>query len=460
MSKIEKKIFNLKDNIMIKQNNLNLVFDIKAILLYSFFTVLSIAPTFSQKSLLQSGPMLGPITLTDATLWIQTKGEANVHFGYREKGSAAKYELTPKKMTKADDGFAASLHVGKLKPQTAYEYQAYINNIPLKFEYPLEFKTHTLWRYRTDAPDFTFVAGSCFYVNDPIFDRPGKPYGGEHEIVDEIVKTKPDFMVWLGDNIYLREGDFESRSGIYYRNTHTRAFPKLQPLLSSTPHYAIWDDHDFGPNDSDWTYPLKQHSRDAFHDFWPSESYGVGGTEGVTNGFEWNDCQFFMLDDRWYRTVDRENGTVLGDVQKYWLKESLLSSRASFKFICTGGQFLSDAKVFENVANYPHEREEIIQFLDDNNIKGVVFITGDRHHSEISKMTTAKGNTFYDVTSSAMTSGTGVHNEPNTLHVKGSMIGVRNFAHFKVSGNMKNRKLSVVFKNSKGEDIYAYDFEK
>lgn len=414
---------------------------------------------FCQKSLLQSGPMLGPVTPRDVTLWLQTKSEANVHFTYREKGSKLNGVKSKSLKTIPEKGYTATIHLPNLKTGTTYEYNVFINNQPVVFSYPLEFKTQDHWQYRNDPPAFSFVAGSCFYVNDTDYDRPGKPYGGEYEILDQIRNIKPDFMVWLGDNVYMREGDFESRSGIYYRNTHTRSFPGLQPLLALAPHYATWDDHDYGPNDSDWTYPLKQHSGEAFKDFWPSESYGSGGTEGVTSSFVWNDCQFFMLDGRWYRTVDRENGTILGEQQKYWLKEALLYSQAKYKFICVGGQFLNDAKVFENFSNYQAERDEIIGFLDDNNINGVVFITGDRHHSEISKLKTEKGNIFYDITSSAITSSTGTHDEPNTLRVPGSMIGVRNFAVFKVSGDRKNRKLMVEFKDSKGNNLFEYKLD-
>lgn len=35
------------------------------------------------------------------------------------------------------------------------------------------------------------------------------------------------------------------------QGTHSRSVAELQPFLASTHHYAIWDDHDYGPNDSD-----------------------------------------------------------------------------------------------------------------------------------------------------------------------------------------------------------------
>ncbi|MCE2788797.1 MAG: alkaline phosphatase family protein, partial [Saprospiraceae bacterium] len=306
----------------------------------------------------------------------------------------------------------------------------------------------------------SFIAGSCFYINDTDFDRPGKPYGGEYEILDHMLSAKPDLMVWLGDNTYFREGDFESRSGLLYRHTHTRSLAELQPFLAATPHYATWDDHDYGPNDSDWTYPLKYHARDAFRAFFPSEAYGAGHTEGVTSAFAWNDCQFIMLDDRWYRTVDTTWGTILGEQQRYWLKETLLQSRAPFKFVAVGGQFLSDFAGFENFANYAEERKEIIEFIDEKKIEGVIFLSGDRHHSEITKLTTPGGITIYDVTSSALTSGTYDHSkEPNTLRVEGSIFGERNFARFQVKGPRKNRKLSVSFINTKGKELYSYSFE-
>ena len=414
----------------------------------------------AQSGIIQSGPMLGPATLREVSIWIQTKEVADIQIEYKVKAEKTQYNKTSILKTKGEDGYAATLQLTNLSPGTTYDYKIKVNGSYWTTSYPFEFKTQEHWQYRKPIPDFSFVAGSCFYINDSMYDRPGKSYGGGYEIIKSIKETNPDFMVWLGDNIYLREGDFDSRSGIYYRNTHTRSLPELQPLLAALPHYAIWDDHDYGTNDSDWTYVLKGHALDAFKDFWPSQSYGAGHTEGVTNSFIWNDCQFFMLDNRWYRTVQKEEGTILGDQQKYWFKEALLASKATYKFVAVGSQFLNDFVGFENFSNYKSEREELIQFIDDNNIKNVVFLTGDRHHSEVSKLTTDKGNVIFDVTSSAMTSSTYDHlSEANTLRIKGSHIAERNFAVFNISGTEKERKLSVVFKNTRGEQIYKYSFE-
>jgi hypothetical protein len=43
--------------------------------------------------------------------------------------------------------------------------------------------------------------------------------------------------------------------------------------------------------------------------------------------------------------------------------------------------------------------------------------------------------------------------------VPNTMISERNFAIFKVSGDKKNRKLDVIFKNTQGKVVLEYRFE-
>ncbi|MGB4961032.1 MAG: alkaline phosphatase family protein, partial [Saprospiraceae bacterium] len=216
------------------------------VLYFVGFLILQTALSAQNQSLalLKSGPMMGPVTLRDAAIWVQTTKEADVQILYRSKNSKTTFEKSMTVRSKGEDGYTCTIHLVDLKPSTKYEYQVLINKVAVKRNYPLEFVTQTHWQYRTDPPDFSFIAASCFYINDTEYDRPGESYGNGYGIIKSMYDTKPDFMVWLGDNTYLREGDFESRSGIYYRQAHTRALLELQPFLASQPHYAIWDDHD------------------------------------------------------------------------------------------------------------------------------------------------------------------------------------------------------------------------
>ncbi len=405
---------------------------------------------------LRSGPMPGHSDMLEVTIWAQTQYAQKIQLRYWEAGNTEGLRWSQPVMTQHRNAYCAHLVADQVEPGKTYQYEVLIDDVVVDFDYPLYFKTQRLWQWRTDPADFSFVAGSCTYINEEVYDRPGRPYGGGYEIFSAIRDERPDLMVWLGDNIYLREVDWNSRTGIYYRYSHSRSLPELQPLLASTHHYATWDDHDYGPNDSDRSYWLKDITLEAFKDFWANPHYGAGGTEGITGTFFWEDCQFFILDDRWYRSP-RPGPVYFGEKQMTWLIDALRFSQASFKFICTGGQIISDAAVYENYAVFGEERNALLDSLDKYNISGVVFLTGDRHHSELSRMETADGDIWYDVTSSALTSSTAMRlEEPNTKRIQGSMIGVRNYAVLEVKGPRRERVCHLTYKNQNGETLYSY----
>jgi len=146
-------------------------------------------------------------------------------------------------------------------------------------------------------------------------------------------------MLWLGDNVYFREPD-NTKNAMLHRYTQVSSHPELQPLLASTHHYAIWDDHDFGPNDSDRGFFNKKAALEVFKAFWANPTYGIDNQDGITTMFSWGDCDFFLLDNRYYRTpVNRRTGKreILGESQKQWLFDNLVFSKAKFKFVLIGG---------------------------------------------------------------------------------------------------------------------------
>jgi alkaline phosphatase D len=405
---------------------------------------------------LQAGPMPGASDMLEVTVWVQTTCAATVDMVYWPVDAPGDRRVSDPVSTEKRHGFTAHLIADQVSPGRAYDYAVRIDGQEIERPYPTQFRTQDLWQWRKPAADFTFLAGSCTYVNEPEVDRPGTPYGGGFGIFAAMTAEKPDLMVWLGDNVYLREVDWNSKTGVYHRYTHTRSLPEMQPLLAAAHHYATWDDHDYGPNDSDRSYWLNDVTLQAFKDFWANPNYGAGGTEGITGTFFWEDCQFFILDDRWYRDV-RPGRDYFGQQQLDWLIQALRFSKASYKFICTGGQVLSDAALYENYAVFADERRALLDSLDKYDITGVVFLTGDRHHSEITEMTTADGDTFVDITSSALTSSTRMRaDEANTMRVPGSMVGVRNYARLEVAGPRDNRTCTVSFRDEQGAVLFSY----
>ncbi len=425
-------------------------------LVKSFLIIVAYAlPTFVDAQCgLQSGPMVGAGDMLEVTVWVQTKCEQKVRLKYWEEGHPKQSWLSATVLTSPDHAFVAHLVADHVRPGTSYQYAILIDDDLIKLSYPTTFRTQSLWKWRTDPKDFKFIAGSCNYINEEIYDRPGKGYGDGYEIFSHINQEHPDLMIWLGDNIYLREPDWNTRTGIYHRYTHTRSLSQLQPLLASTQHYAIWDDHDYGPNDSERSFWNKNITLEAFKDFWANPNYGCGGTEGITGTFIWEDCQFFLLDDRWYRD-SRLGKDYFGGKQITWLLDALRFSEASYKFICTGNQIISDGADHENYAMFPNERKSFLDSLDKYNITGVVFLTGDHHHSEVSKMTTTDGDVFYDITASPLTSTPSVHtDEQNRFRMPGSVFFVRNYAVLEVNGPLSNRNCKLSIKNQEGKLLY------
>ncbi len=409
---------------------------------------------------LQSGPMVGYSDMLEVGVWAQTKCAQEVQLRYWIQGHPDTTWQSAPVMTNAEHGFCAHLVADRVTPGHLYDYELWIDHAQVSLPYPTSFRTQTLWQYRTDPPDFTFVTGSCAYINEAQYDRPGKPYGGDYQIFTSILADHPEMMVWLGDNMYLREVDY-TKTGIYRRYTLLRATQELKALLASVHHYAAWDDHDYGPNDSDGSFWGKDITLAAFKDFWDNPNYGVGGTAGITGTFFWQDCQFFLMDDRWYRGSQGRDADYYGQQQIRWLIQALRYSQAPFKFICTGGQILNDAPVFETYAVYGHERRALLDSLDKYNIKGVVFLTGDRHFSEISRMQTQDGDIFYDITTSPFTSSpsSSYQNETNHLLIPGSIVDGRNYALISVTGPLKHRVCRVQFKDANGKVQYEYTLE-
>ena len=414
--------------------------------------------TYAQ-DLINSGPMVGYSTMQEVLLWVQTEERANVHFEYYEIDNPKVKFSTDKIETEKKNGYVAKLIADQVIPGKKYKYEVYINNYKIERNYAMEFQTQELWKWRTDPPDVKFIIGSCSYINEPKFDRPGKPYGSNFEIFNSINKKNPDFMLWLGDNTYLREPDWNSRTGFIKRYSHTRAFPELQPLLASTHHYATWDDHDYGPNNSDGSFWLKETASEIFKLFWGNPNYDVTGKGGITGFFQWSDLDFFLLDNRYHRTANNNltgNRQMLGKDQIDWLINALSFSQASFKFVAVGGQVISNGAVYENYATYPDERKYLLDKIREAKIEGVIFLDGDRHHTILSKMQETKNvYPLYDLTCSSLTAGVNNDNEPyNSFKLEETFVNVNNFGMLNVTGPTNERELTIQIFDKDGKELW------
>lgn len=439
---------------------------------FRIFYILLLAPMLSSaQPLITAGPMLGYIEYRTANIWVEVAPrvkDLRIYFWEKESTTHKRSKLVGYAGEYGREFNTITAEITNLRPGTTYEYELIAYSGSDKEIKTGSFTTQEQWAYRKPAPDISFLTGSCSYMNQPEYDRPGEPYGGDSSIFITMSETKADFMLWLGDNWYTRDVDYYSKWGLWYRAHHDRKQPVLQPLLAAMPNYAIWDDHDYGPNNFGASYIFKDETRKVFKNYWANPTYGMDG-KGIYTQFAYSDVAFFLLDDRTWRSPDdmkdsvkgqpNPEKTMFGKEQLAWLKDALLQSRyATFKIIATGSQMLNTYSPYDCFYHYPVEFKELTDFITENKIEGVIFLTGDRHHSEIIKMERPGHYTLYDVTVSPLTShryAPGGAEKDMLTRVK--MIDLeQNFARINVTGEGDKRKLTVQFFGLKGKDLGAW----
>jgi alkaline phosphatase D len=440
----------------------------KRLLLISFLLYDTIikAQTINAGSVI-SGPMLGQVELRTASVWLQVSSEiTSAALIYWKQGHPETSRKKTYDGTLGKEFNPLRIDIGGLDMNTVYEYQFLLNQ--QKSSATGSFHTKDLWQWRNPAPDFSFITGSCAYFNESIFDRPGKPYGGDSIIFETMATDTAAFTLWLGDNWYTREVDLQSPWGLWYRASRDRAQPVLRNLLRKMPQYAIWDDHDYGPDNSGTSYGLKDVSREIFMKYWCNPFYGED-QRGIYSQVSYSDMDLFLTDDRYFRSADEFPDSVdgkpnpdkhfLGQKQLHWLEDALVQSHATFKIIVVGSQTLNPMSRDEGFYIYSYEYHELLDFLNENHISGVLFLTGDRHHSEIVKAGRKDNYTLYDITVSPFTSGVAKVKGAeinNPARVPGSLVEQRNYGRISVHGKKNARVVSVEFIGEDGKSLYNW----
>ena len=191
---------------------------------------------------------------------------------------------------------------------------------------------------------------------------------------------KPDFHLTLGDTQYADTTDpnQQLKHHLLYRQQ-----PEFASVIRNVPTFAMWDDHDYGPNDSDGKAKGKEGSLAAWKQFWGNSALGAADTPGAFFKFSWGDVDLFVVDGRYHRSPDRDKDDdrkrMLGDKQFGWLLSGLKSSQAKFKVIASGSTL--DHSQGDGWKIYTFSRHRLFDAIKSNRIGGVVYMSGDIHRS-------------------------------------------------------------------------------
>jgi alkaline phosphatase D len=415
---------------------------------------------------LRSGPMPGYPSALSAVIWLQADSEATARLEYWPDRDPGQRHLSRPVRLEAATDYAARIGLNDLTPGTHYTCRVVLDGIASPPGTEARFQTVTVGD--PTPPRVTLAMGSCAYLPDPLpFEHwafqmlLNGPWGDTYHIFDRLAAKRPDMMVWLGDNLYLRPQDVAMPQGMARRYWLHRGHPALQSLLRSTHHVALWDDHDMGWNNSDRHFWGRRVTTDLFKRYWANPGYGTPTVPGIFSVARLHDVDVFLLDDRTYRDADdspdRPTKQMLGPAQLQWLQRELERSTATFKLIANGSQVLNDDGAYEGWHHFPNERNRFLSWLTEKRIPGVMFLSGDRHHTVMLKEDRPGSYPLYELTCSPLTSKPSTVLRPGTQKrmVPDTFVAERNFGQMAVDGALGDRRLTITICDHDGKALWS-----
>ena len=330
---------------------------------------------------LMGGPMLGKLSDTGVGIWLRSsttdaltvkvsKSDGNGEKSYNEKS------VVPGKVLRID--------VDGLLPGTKYKYAVFAKNRKIAEG---GFKTAPV---SDEKGVFKLVFGSDFHkigLHNP-------------NLFNEILKRGPEAILFLGD---IAVDDRENHINMHRSDYLLRdvSVPWRQ-LVANVPVYATWDDHDYFNNDlsgipKGFTAKDREAVRGVWHQNWNNPE---NEKPGIYFNTRLGPVEVIMLDTRSFRDNKRrgEYGSYLGTEQFNWLKKTLKDSDAPFKIISSGTMWSDDISNGKDSWGTwdTKAREGLFSFIEEENVSGVLLISGDRHGARGFNIPRPSGFVFHE----------------------------------------------------------------
>jgi alkaline phosphatase D len=225
----------------------------------------------------------------------------------------------------------------------------------------------------------------------------------------------PDLWIWLGDIVYGKASDLPDLSRRYQTEKDK---PDYKQLREQCRVIGVWDDNDYGVSDGGKENRNKVACQQLLLDFLDeppdsSRRKQAGVYTAYTFGPAGKRVKIILLDGRYYRDGPGRNADMLGAEQWQWLEQQLSGSDADVNLIGSGIQVIASEHPFEKWADFPASRARLFDLVAKSGARNVIFLSGDRHLGEISRLNDPRiAQPIYDITSSGMTH----HAKDNFFH--------------------------------------------
>lgn len=244
------------------------------------------------------------------------------------------------------------------------------------------------------------------------------------------IRNDLDAIIHLGDYLYEYEtGGFSSDvvtddwnrtvlptneainlADYRMRHSHYKLDNQLQMVHQLYPFITTWDDHETandsykdgaGNHDTATEGPWIDRKVSSFQAY---EEWMPARTDTATNGKIWRKLRYgnlldlIIVDTRiWGRDIQNISATndtahkLLGDDQFAWLEAELSDTTTKWKIICNQ-MMMAPLEIFGQPVNadqwdgYNSERQRLVNYIQANNIKNTVVLTGDIHTSWVNNV--------------------------------------------------------------------------
>jgi len=264
----------------------------------------------------------------------------------------------------------AVLHfrLADLAPETTYHYALWKNGA-VDTTQRGQFRT-----FADGAASFRVALGACAQT------------GSQHPVFPAIRRTDPDLFLHLGD---LHYEDISTPAPPAFRRAYRQvhASTPQADLFRSTALAYVWDDHDYGPNNSSRRAPGRDVAQRVYREYVPH--YPLAPEERarpIYQAFTAGRVRFLLTDLRSARTRNAapdSTKTMMGATQKAWFKAQLAQAKdrghvvawvSSVPWIGASG----DSE--DHWGGFAAERRELATYIDSIGMADrLVVLSGDAH---------------------------------------------------------------------------------
>lgn len=335
-------------------------------------SVIAVSPA-SMGQTLTHGPILGAVSDEGIKVWARSDIPADYELRYSLSSGGSEFSGGAATLGPESD-FTGVVSLAGLRASTDYDYRILLDGDE---QFAGTFTTLP----PTGGPStLTFAYGADFR---PTF----QPFNA----FDQVILREPDFMILGGDNIYADlDGSVRTKSGYEAKYKENWSDAKFRAAQQQVPMFMMWDDHEIIDNWDQGSSGLRyQIARAAFDEYQGSTNPDPIVPNELYYSYSAGEVDFFVLDTRSHRdrNFERDDGSksMLGATQRAELLNWLDTASGKFKFVVSSVPFNEWSTTGRDswYQGFRSERDLIFDHIRDNEIGGVVLLSGDQHWSGV-----------------------------------------------------------------------------